>query len=165
MIEVRDVLDGFDDIIVSSLILRRNLVYNIYNLYKDINLEDSAFSKETLLKIKFIVLIHNEIFKNISLEKEEFQNNPQCLQKHFYRNIEYARIYSDVEYFCQLIFEYEGLRNCVSELDNGFKNVALFNDIEKWLNNRLLIDEYELDKYEEELTLKLKKILDKGKEM
>ena len=164
MIEVGDVLESYDSLITSGLAVRRDLVANIYKLTKSVGLEDSCFSKEALLRIKFIVSIHDEVFKNINLEKEQFQDNCQYLQRCFYRNIEYAKIYSEVEYFQALIFEYEGLKDCCSEFSKIPVKSEPFNEMDRWISNRLLINEYELDMYEEEIATRLTKVLEKRKE-
>jgi len=164
MIKPGDVLESYDGLITSGLAIRRNLVLNFYRLTKSANLEDSCLSKETLLRIKFIVCIHDETLKNIHLEKEQFENNSQYLQKYFYRNVDYARIYNDIDYFQQLIFEYEGLKDCISEVNKIPSELQILNEMDNWIKKRLIINEHELDMYEEEIATRLTKILEKRKE-
>jgi len=164
MIEVGDVLASYDGLIDGLFDTRSNLVVGIYKLTKNMSLEDSNLSKEALLRIKFIVSIHDEILKNIEKEQEDFKNKPEYLQKRFYRNVEFAKIYSDVVYFQSLIIENEGLKNCISDLGFGSNNLELLKSIDNWVYTRLLINEFELDIYEEDIATRFTKILEKGKE-
>lgn len=139
--------------------LRKNLICGILNSGVSEDLENSSFSKEMLLRIKYIVAIHDEIEKNFDLEIKNFRENPAFMRATFYRGIDYLILFEAIRSYQRLIFICESYKRQMDEFEVKNNTWAI-----KPLSLSLSSALYEIDDIEEGITTRLTKILEKGKE-
>ena len=159
MIQIGDVLECYKSTIDYGTNVRMKLLVSIYQYINSVDVESSKISKDNLLRIKFIVSIHDQIFETISKEYEKFQEFSCNIDTNFNRIVKYSELYDNIDYFCELVFkvdEINSLANQVSDYD-----VKLIPD---WFFVFQESMDSELDMYEEDIATKLIKLLEKGKE-
>ena len=159
MIQIGDVLEGYKSTIDYGANVRMKLLVSIYQYINSVDVESSKISKDNLLRIKFIVSIHDQIFETISKEYEKFQEFSCDIDTNFNRIVKYSELYDNIDYFCELVFKVDEMNSFANQVSDY--DAKLIPD---WFFVFQESMDSELDMYEEDIATKLIKLLEKGKE-
>lgn len=164
MIDKEMVEESYKKLMDFGFNVREALVKNIYQVAGNMNVEEADISKETLLRVKFIVELHNEIIANILEDNDKFTKKPGYFQDNFYRSLDYLSLYKNVDVYQHLISQYEDTYKLMNDDESIMAVSSFIPDAREYVENGLIVVNHEMDNLEESLASDLVKILGKRKE-
>lgn len=164
MIDKEMVEESYKKLMDFGFNVREALVKNIYQVAGNMNVEEADISKETLLRVKFIVELHNEIIANILEDNDKFTKKPGYFQDNFYRSLDYLSLYKNVDVYQHLISQYEDTYKLMNDDESIMAVSSFIPGAGEYVENGLIVVNHEMDNLEESLASDLVKILGKRKE-